>query len=95
MTGQILEAVKDARSEKLLSLDERLSNEYRQKYIGKKVTVLFEEEAVIGGKNYIVGFTDTYVKVAVASEKIRSNDICDVIITDLIGKDMVIGVAEN
>lgn len=95
MTGQILETVKDARSEKLLSLDERLSNEYRQKYIGKKVTVLFEEEAVIGGKNYIVGFTDTYVKVAVASEKIRSNDICDVIITDLIGKDMVIGVAEN
>ena len=49
----------------LLELDERLSGEYRKAYIGKNVKVLLEEELQMDGKTYMVGFTDSYVKVAV------------------------------
>ena len=97
MPGQIPENVKNDRSNALLELDERLSGEYRRGYIGKTVKVLLEEEMQIFGKSYMVGFTDSYVKVAVENIKgtMKPNTIIEVKINELIGKDMVIGVAEN
>ena len=98
MPGQIPESIKDVRSDRLLALDEMLSREYREKYIGSSVIVLFEEKVTMEGKEYILGFTDTYVKVAVEcgnNISLEPNDIVSIKITGLIGKDMVIGVAEN
>ena len=97
MQGQIPENVKNDRSNVLLQLDERLSEEYRRGYVGKTVKVLLEEEMQISGKPYMVGFTDSYVKVAVENIKgiMQPNTIIEVRINELIGKDMVIGVAEN
>ena len=98
MPGQIPENIKDIRSDRLLALDDNLSREYREKYIGSKVLVLFEEKVTMDGKEYILGFTDTYVKVAVECNEetnLEPNDIVSIRITGLIGKDMVIGVAEN
>ena len=98
MPGQIPESIKDVRSDRLLALDEMLSREYREKYIGSSVMVLFEEKVTMEGKEYILGFTDTYVKVAVEcgnNISLEPNDIVPIKITGLIGKDMVIGVAEN
>ena len=98
MPDQISEAVKSIRSNELIELDGRLSEEYRQEYIGKTVDVLTEEMISIDGKDYMTGFTDTYVKVAIPLDKkanISPNSIVKVRVDKLPGKDLVIGVAEN
>lgn len=97
MPGQIAENIKNIRSSVLLELDEKLSDEYRRGYVGKTVKVLLEEETEISGKSYMIGFTDSYVKVAVENTKgkLQPNTIIEVKINELIDKDMVIGVAEN
>ena len=96
MEGQLTESVKSKRSDVLLKLDDRLSTEYRKQYIGKKVDILLEEEVEIDGTRYFTGFTDTYVKVLVKAgqKELVSNEIINVRIEELFGKDMVIGVAE-
>lgn len=97
MPDQIPENIKSERSTELLELNEILSNGYRKKYIGKKVKVLLEENHVIENKKYIIGFTDTYVRVALENpeEKLYTNQIVNVRVKKLFEKDMVIGVAEN
>ncbi len=91
------ESIKSERSTELLELNEILSNGYREKYIGKKVKVLLEENHIIENKKYIIGFTDTYVRVALENpeEKLYTNQIVNVRVKKLFEKDMVIGVAEN
>ena len=59
MEGQIDGNIKHERSQKLIELSSRLTKEYNQKYIGKKVKVLVEK---ISDSN-IEGYTDTYIKV--------------------------------
>ena len=97
MPNQIPENIKSERSTELLELNEILSNGYREKYIGKKVKVLLEENHIIENKKYIIGFTDTYVRVALENpeEKLYTNQIVNVRVKKLFEKDMVIGVAEN
>ena len=97
MPDQIPENIKSERSTELLELNETLSNGYREKYIGKKVKVLLEENHIIENKKYIIGFTDTYVRVALENpeEKLYTNQIVNVRVKKLFEKDMVIGVAEN
>ena len=48
-------------------------------------------------EKYIIGFTDTYVRVALENpeEKLYTNQIVNVRVKKLFEKDMVIGVAEN
>ncbi len=41
--------------------------------MGKEVTVLIEERKNIGGEEYQVGYTPTYLKVAVKEEKDLKN----------------------
>ncbi len=97
MPDQIQENIKNIRSNVLLEMDERLSKAYRVQYLNRAVNVLLEETVTINGTEYMLGFTDTYVKVAVECENRKPvlNTIVSVKITGLIGKDMVIGVAEN
>ena len=64
MPLQIPEEQKTARSAKLIALEQRMSEEFREYYVGTETTALMEETAVIGGKTYFVGFTKEYVKVA-------------------------------
>lgn len=64
MPDQIDEQIKAARSEKLIALGHDMSKEFRKFYIEKNEEVLFEEKAVIGDKEYFVGYTKEYVKVA-------------------------------
>lgn len=69
MEGQIPEQVKAKRSDVLLAMDEKDSEEFRAYYLNKTTTVLLEEEKVIHGKNYWIGHTKEYVKVALENGK--------------------------
>lgn len=75
MPDQIDEQVKAARSEKLIALGHDMSKEFRKFYIGKNEEVLFEEKAVIGDKEYFVGYTKEYVKVAKKTDVNLENQI--------------------
>lgn len=75
MPDQIDEQIKAARSEKLIALGHEMSKEFRKFYIGKNEEVLFEEKAVIGDKEYFVGYTKEYVKVAKKTDENLENQI--------------------
>ncbi len=75
MPDQIDEQIKAARSEKLITLGHDMSKEFRKFYIGKNEEVLFEEKAVIGDKEYFVGYTKEYVKVAKETDENLENQI--------------------
>ena len=62
MPDQVPEAVKKERSEKLLALGHRMSEEFRRYYLGRQVTALLEEEFLYDGKRYYTGYTKEYVK---------------------------------
>lgn len=75
MPDQIDEQIKAARSEKLIALGHDMSKDFRKFYIGKNEEVLFEEKAVIGDKEYFVGYTKEYVKVAKKTDENLENQI--------------------
>lgn len=75
MPDQIDEQIKAARSEKLIALGHDMSKEFRKFYIGKNEEVLFEEKAVIGDKEYFVGYTKEYVKAAKKTDENLENQI--------------------
>lgn len=82
MEGQITEAVKAARSEKMLELNRQRSLEYEESMIGKNLEILLEEEVELQGKAYYLGHSREYVKVAVEkTESLKVNDLLTVKIT--------------
>ena len=64
MPDQVPEQVKNERSARLLELESRMSRQYREQYIGKKITVLTEDCLSLSGENWRLGHTQTYVKAA-------------------------------
>lgn len=73
MPGQIPEPEKTKRSAILLDLEKKMSEEFRNYYVGKEVEVLMEEEMEYQGETYFTGYTKEYVKVAVKGDKNLSN----------------------
>lgn len=64
MEGQLSEAEKALRSDRLMRLERELSRAYRESFLGKREQVLFEEAVLIGEKTLWVGHTPHYIKVA-------------------------------
>lgn len=75
MPGQLTNAVQSARSGRLFALEKQQSHDFRAFYLGKEVTVLFEEKKEIDGGTYCVGHTKEYVKVAKNTGENLSNQI--------------------
>ena len=73
MTDQVPEQIKTERSNILLALEKKMSEEFREYYVGKEKTALLEEKLVVDGKTYFTGYTKEYVKVAFETEKNRTN----------------------
>ena len=65
MPNQIDEKIKTLRSEDLIKTGEELTKEFRQAKIGQDTTVLFEEKILLDNKEYWVGHTVDYIKIAV------------------------------
>ncbi|MCH5253985.1 MAG: tRNA (N(6)-L-threonylcarbamoyladenosine(37)-C(2))-methylthiotransferase MtaB [Lachnospiraceae bacterium] len=90
MEGQILEAVKAERSNRLMQLEKRMSEEYRQAFVGKETEVLFEETKEIDGRIYQVGHTREYIKAAKATQEDLSNRILKGLVTGFLCEDIMI-----
>lgn len=73
MKEQIPEQIKKERSAALLALEEKMSKEFREYYVGKEVTALLEEKWEYNGENYYIGYTKEYVKIAVKTKADLTN----------------------
>lgn len=92
MDGQVQETVKTERSARLIALGEKMSDAYRQSFVGARKSVLLEEEFIFDGMRYEIGYTKEYVKMAVASEKKRSNCVVRGKVTRHLTKDIYLMV---
>ena len=73
MEHQVPEPVKKERSNILLALEKKMSEEFREYYVGKQVTALMEEAYEFEGETYFTGYTKEYVKVAFETEENMTN----------------------
>lgn len=90
MPDQIDEQIKAVRSEKLIALGHDMSKEFRKFYIGKNEEALFEEKAVIGDKEYFVGYTKEYVKVAKKTDENLENQIVSGCISGMLTDEILL-----
>ena len=90
MPQQVPDQIKSLRSDVLLEMEARHSMEYREFYIGKEVSVLFEEEKNILGESYQIGHTPQYVKVAYKTDENLSNRIVSGKVTGLLTNDVLL-----
>jgi threonylcarbamoyladenosine tRNA methylthiotransferase MtaB len=88
MPNQVPEEKKNVRSAELIALGEQMSQEFREDYLTQEVEVLFEEENVIDGNSYYVGYTKEYVKVAKVSEVPLENQFVKGILTQKLSEEI-------
>ena len=89
MPDQLTEKIKKERSARLLEMDKKYSEDYRKYYIGKEITVLFEQKQTIEGQEYYVGHTPDYVKVAALSAEDITNREERCLVVDMLSEDTV------
>ena len=89
MEGQLLESEKTRRSNVLLEMEKAQSKEFRFYYIGRQEEVLLEEKKEIDGKEYWIGHTREYVKVACESDEDYRNRMVSGIIKDAINDEIL------
>ena len=76
MDGQLTEAEKARRSEKMIEMHHRHASDYEKSMIGKELEVLIEEEYTNDGRTWYLGHSREYIKTAVPkSENYGVNDI--------------------
>lgn len=78
MPDQIPEQVKKERSRQLIELGEKKRIAYMNRFVGKVVEVLFEEQQEIGGQVCWTGHTMEYLKVGVISGEDLGNKLVQV-----------------
>lgn len=82
MENQVSDEIKNIRSDVLIELSEKMSNQYKEKFIGMERDVLFEERVNIKGEIYQVGYTKEYVKIGIAVDDDYSGKISKVKIVE-------------
>lgn len=79
MGGQLTEAEKAVRSEKMIAMHHRHASDYEKSMLGKELEVLIEEEYEKDGQTWYLGHSREYIKMAVKkSEAYGVNDIVKV-----------------
>ena len=76
MDGQLTEAEKARRSEKMIEMHHRHAKDYERSMLGKELEVLIEEEYTKDGQIWYLGHSREYIKTAVPkSENYGVNDL--------------------
>ena len=79
MDGQLTEAEKALRSEKMIAMHHRHASDYEKSMLGKELEVLIEEEYKKDGQTWYLGHSREYIRTAVKkSESYGVNDIVKV-----------------
>ncbi len=89
MSGQIPEAVKQKRSEELIRESGKRRMAFEKRMIGKEVEVLTEERETIGGKRFLTGFTDHYIRCAVPEKEAQAGELVKGIVRGLLTDEIL------
>lgn len=68
MPGQLPKAVKAERVNRLIAQQKEYKKAYMESFIGKRVSVLLEQEETIDGRQYSTGYSKEYLRVALPAE---------------------------
>ena len=90
MPNQVDEKIKTLRSEDLIKTGEALTKEFRQAKIGQDTTVLFEEKILLDNKEYWVGHTVDYIKIAVSEKENLEGQIRKVNVKDFLTNEIML-----
>lgn len=90
MDGQIPENIKTQRSELLIKLNKKMSEEYRNN-MEKTTEVLIERSMDFDGKEYYLGHTKNYIEVAVQSDENIVNKVVTAVINGRINDEIMKG----
>lgn len=95
MPNQVSDSIKTERSNELLSMEKAQSAQFRKAYQGREAQILTEEVKAINGKNYFLGHTADYVKVAVPVEgnehRLQENVCVKVRVKAFLTEDVLLG----
>jgi len=96
MEGQLEEGIKAGRSDILLNIGKDLEKIYQKSFLGKEESVLFEEITEIQGKDYLVGYSERYVRIGVSVAGLENaekmcNSTCRVHIAGWIADGILLG----
>ena len=94
MDGQLTEAEKAVRSDKMLELHEVRAKEYEEAMIGKELELLLEEEIEIDGEQWYVGHSREYVRAVI--RKTDAHQVNDLVTVKAVGfaKDHILETEE-
>ena len=82
--------IDEKRSEDLIKTGEELTKEFRQAKIGQDTTVLFEEKILLDNKEYWVGHTVDYIKIAVPQKENLEGQIRKVNVKDFLTNEIML-----
>ena len=68
MKEQVPESVKRERAARLAALDEAERRAFAERFVGKELDVLFEEDAMRGGKRVMKGYSREYIPVTAVTQ---------------------------
>ena len=96
MDGQLTEAVKAQRSEKMLKLHEIRAKEYETSMIGRTLELLLEEEVEIGGKTYFMAHSKEYVRAVIEkTDAHKVNDLVKAKAVDFADEHVLLAICED
>ncbi len=75
MPNQVPEEIKNQRSDVLLELTKKQSTDFRQRFVGSTMEVLFEEEKTTDGQPVLAGYSKEYVYCAVPGKEALARGI--------------------
>lgn len=90
MKDQVPESLKAERSNELLLMEKEQSKDFRARYINEVEEVLFEETKSFDGKEYQIGHTTRYVKIAKEATEDLSNKLIKGRITDFLNDEILL-----
>ena len=90
MEKQVPDSVKTQRSNRLIQLEQRMSKEYRQSFMGEDIEVLLEEQREIDGNFYQTGHTKQYIKAALKTQEDMHNCMVTGVLTEFLKDDIMV-----
>lgn len=90
MEDQIDESIKTKRSHILAELNKKNYHQFLEYEIGKKVEILIEEPITLEGKEYQIGHTKEYIKVAIPNSGYSSNQLVSGVVTGFVTNEILL-----
>jgi threonylcarbamoyladenosine tRNA methylthiotransferase MtaB len=95
MKGQVKPEVRKKRNHILTDLLEESAKSYREKFVGQKMSVLWESTSEMGEQGWqMEGFTENYLRAQAFAPAPRWNELDEVVLNDVSG-DKLKGVISN